>query len=359
MGWSYSDWFDIQTTLTLAAILAATAVVVFFDYLRRQRRKPQPQPVLVSKSATARQPIKFFEPEAVTYAPPPPRRLAAEPAIVERRLEKTIEKPIEPLVGVATPSRPPVEPRIERETVTVQVTPPSPSASSDGAANQLSTYTLPPFTIDAALWERLISSQPKRNLITSVDFEPKDVEPAPAPRPIETPPATRSARTIEATYRMIRDDASTHLPIGMIQPALLEKWLESEQRFTGLVVSIGVNEGDSSMWHTRGLMQSLANYIAGLLKARDYACRTSYDEFLMVCPGEQGAQSQRRLNHISERLWDYQLRGMGPCSILFSWGGVQVQDQPLAEAVASATERMRETKRTSHVKSAPAHRTAV
>ena len=66
----------------------------------------------------------------------------------------------------------------------------------------------------------------------------------------------------------------------------------------------------------------------------------------MVCPGEQGAQSQRRLNHISERLWDYQLRGIGACSILFSWGGVQVQDQPLAEAIASATERMRETKRT-------------
>ena len=66
---------------------------------------------------------------------------------------------------------------------------------------------------------------------------------------------------------------------------------------------------------------------------------------MMVCPGEQGANSQRRLNHISERLWNYELRGIGACSILFSWGGVEVQDQPLAEAIASATERMRETKR--------------
>jgi len=357
MGSYYMDLFDIQTTLTLAAILTATAVVVFFDYLRRQRRKPQR--VHVSKSATPRQQIRIFEPEPVTYAPPRPRRLAAEPAILERPLEKAIEKQaekaIETLVAFATPSRPPVEPRMERETLTVQVTPPSPPASSDGGSNQLSTIILPPFTIDAALWERLISSQPKRNLIASADFEPlRDVEPA---------PVTRTARTIDATYRMIRDDApdaaSTHLPIGMIQPALLEKWLESEQRFTGLVVSIGVNEGDSSMWHSRGLMQSLATYIAGLLKARDYACRTSYDEFLIVCPGEQGPQSQRRLNHISERLWDYQLRGMGASSILFSWGGVQVQDQPLAEAVASAADRMRETKRTSQMKSAPAHRPAV
>ena len=66
---------------------------------------------------------------------------------------------------------------------------------------------------------------------------------------------------------------------------------------------------------------------------------------MMVCPGEQGANSQRRLNHISERLWNYELRAIGACSILFSWGGVEVQDQPLAEAIASATERMRETKR--------------
>jgi hypothetical protein len=44
-------------------------------------------------------------------------------------------------------------------------------------------------------------------------------------------------------------------------------------------------------------------------------------------------------------LWDYQLRGIGTCSILFSWGGVEVQEQPLAEAVASAVDRMRQTKR--------------
>ena len=113
MDWSYSDWFDIQTTLTLAAILTATAVVVFFDYLRRQRRKPQPQRVHDSKSATPHQPIKIFEPEPVTYAPPPPRRLAAEPAIMERRLETSLE----PLVAVATPSRPPVEPRIENNSL--------------------------------------------------------------------------------------------------------------------------------------------------------------------------------------------------------------------------------------------------
>lgn len=140
-------------------------------------------------------------------------------------------------------------------------------------------------------------------------------------------------------------DLPDNQPRGMIQKAALDRWLERELRFSGLVVSIGVNDGDSSMWHTPGLMHSIGNYIAGLLRARDYFCRTGYDEFVIVCPGELGAQSQRRLNHISERLWDYQLRGVGACSVLFSWGGVQVIDHPLAGAVASATERMRETKR--------------
>ena len=71
-------------------------------------------------------------------------------------------------------------------------------------------------------------------------------------------------------------------------------------------------------------------------------------------------QPQRIKNHISERLWDYQLRGIGASSILFSWGGVQVKDQPLSEAVASAVDRMRQTKRVGSPSGlARLHRTAV
>ncbi len=143
----------------------------------------------------------------------------------------------------------------------------------------------------------------------------------------------------------------------MIQQPAFEEILQRQEPFTGLVVSIGINGGDSGMWHSQGLMQSVGTHISSLLREADFSCRTSYDEFVMVCQGEQGAQSQRRLNYISERLWDYQLRGIGACSILFSWGGVEIQDRPLAEAVASATERMRETKRSG--KSSTAHRKAV
>lgn len=375
------DLFDLQTTLTVAVILTATAVVVLLDYMRRHRQR-QPERIKVSKAArpirsTTNRSTTIFNPAPADYSPP--RKLPAEPPAAPTPAPATAprqpaqlraELSPEPVVPIATLSRPPIERRIERETVTVEMAPPSPPAPSGSSAastpsTSLQTFTLPEFTIDAALWERLIASQPqgqlKGKLLASADVDPQPVDQPPSP--------SRVLDTIEASYKMIQEKPRHLLadneaqpqgqpqPLGMIQQPTLEKWLETEQRFTGLVVSISINDSDSGMWHTRGLMQSVGDYIAGLLRAKDYYCRTGYDEFLIVCPGELGAQAQRRLNHISERLWDYQLRGIGACSILFSWGGIPVENQPLADAVASATERMRETKRSA--KSAFTHRQAV
>ncbi|MGA2882171.1 MAG: hypothetical protein ABSG13_24735 [Bryobacteraceae bacterium] len=319
------DFTDLQMTLTVVLVLTAAAVAVFVDQRRKQRPQQQPQRVKSHSHSVARpRPIRLFDTALLEYAPA--KKLAAE-------------RPLEPLVGTTTPSRPPVQMRV-RETVTVQMAPPSPPAPSSSTEFQHPGVTLPPFTIDALLWERLISSQPKQHLLEPTEGRPD---------------------TIEASCHLIRDDhadtAPSRQPRGMIQQPALDEMLKTEEPFTGLVVSIGINDSDSSMWHSQGLMQSVGNYIASLLREKDISCRTAYDEFVMVCRGEEGAHSQRRLNHISERLWDYQLRGIGTCSILFSWGGVQVQGQPLAEALASATERMRETKRSG--KSAHAQRQAV
>jgi hypothetical protein len=189
--------------------------------------------------------------------------------------------------------------------------------------------TLPPVTIDAPLWERLLASH-------------------------EASPS--SANIVEAACHMIREeDLAVHQhahPRGIVQEHEFQQLLETNQPFTGLVVSVGVNESGASKGHTQDLVESVGSYIATLLEENDIVCRHGCDEFIIVCPGERGAPSQRRLNHISERLWDYQLRGLGACSILFTWGGVQVRNQSLADAVASATDRMRETKRTGNSASA-------
>jgi hypothetical protein len=311
-----------QMALTLVVVLTGAVALAWFDYLRKHR---QPQRIKLVKTTPPQRSSKIFDASPLDCAPA--KRLAAE-------------RPLQPLVAVATSSRPRVtssrprvESRIERETVTVQMTSPSPATSSSPAESPLQAVNLPAFTIDAVLWERLISSLPKQNLLSSSAGESKPIATTPAP-------VNPSGR--------------------LMQLAEFEDLLKSEAPFTGLVVSISINDSDSSMWHGRGLMQSVSNYIAGLLRENELACRTSYDEFVIVCRGEEGAQSQRRLNHISERLWDYQLRGIGSCSILFSWGGVQVQDRPLAEAIASATERMRETKRGGHsAKSSQVQRQAV
>jgi GGDEF domain-containing protein len=329
-------------------VLTAALVVVWFDYLRKQRQQ-NPQRIKVGKGSPSQRYSRLFDASPLDNAPA--KKLAAE-------------RPLEPLVAVATASRPPVQSRMERETVTVEMASPSPSTSFNATENPAGV--LPAFTIDAELWDRMISSRPTQPMLSSalpsVGVYAMD-EPEPI-RKTSAPPTLGSANTVNATYQMIQEDAGDAVPTGnpggVIQQPALEQLMQSQEPFTGLVVSIGINDTDSSMWHSRGLMQSVGNYIASLLRQNDFCCRTAYDEFVMVCVGEQGPQSQRRLNHISERLWDYQLRGIGACSILFSWGGVQIQDQPLAEGIASATERMRETKRSGqNSKSALAHRQAV
>jgi hypothetical protein len=343
------EFTDVQVLLAVMVILTAVALVAFLEYRKKQRGQ-QLQRVKTRNAVRPRRSTALFEGGSVAYAPA--RKLAAE---------RPPERQPEPAVATPTISKPPTPQVVERETVTIQMTAPP----ADGAAESpmavslpavtLPAFTLPAFTIDAELWERLVANTPKHALLTSGGDETTPEPARERPVPIDVAPGA-----LDATYQVIQSDPQTAWPKGMIQQASFQKLLDGGELFSGLVVSIGVNEGDSSMWHSHGLMQSVGNCIAGFLKEKDFSCRTAYDEFIVVCGGEHGAESQRRLNHISERLWDYQLRGINTCSILFSWGGVEVQDQPLVEAVASAVDRMRQTKRAGSPSGlAGAHRKAV
>lgn len=130
------------------------------------------------------------------------------------------------------------------------------------------------------------------------------------------------------------------LPVGMCDRATLQSLLEVDPPFTGLVVLVGI--ANSRTPHHEHPAQP---FIEGLLGPSDLACRNTDNEFLIICPGLRGAVAQRRLNEISERLWNFQLRGQGSFSVLFSWGGIGVENEPLSAVIASATERMQQTKR--------------
>lgn len=130
------------------------------------------------------------------------------------------------------------------------------------------------------------------------------------------------------------------LPGGFHDGFVLKKLVQSHQPVSGLVVSIGVNASNKT-----ALPESIHELVQSLIGPHDFAAQSSDDEFLLIYPEEHGASAQRRLSRIAQQLWDFQLRSLGSFQILFSWGGVEVRSESIEEAIASASERMQQTKR--------------
>ena len=132
------------------------------------------------------------------------------------------------------------------------------------------------------------------------------------------------------------------VPAGFHDGYILSRLVQSRQPVSGLVVSIGVNtprDADGSM------PEPIRKLVESLIGPGDFACQSSSEEFLLIYPNERGASAQRRLSQIAQQLWDFQLRSLGSVSILFSWGGLEVSSESIDEAIASANERMHETRR--------------
>ncbi len=154
-------------------------------------------------------------------------------------------------------------------------------------------------------------------------------------------PAVKKGRdwnALLAARRVAAPAAGATLPAGFHDGYVLTRLVQNRQPVSGLVVSIGVTTGSVVPDNVRSMVQSL-------IGPADFAAQSSPEEFLLIYPGESGASAQRRLSEIAQRLWDFQLRSAGSFSILFSWGGVEVRSESLDEAIASATERMEETRR--------------
>jgi hypothetical protein len=137
---------------------------------------------------------------------------------------------------------------------------------------------------------------------------------------------------------LVHQASAPSLPAGFHEGFVLTSLVQSRQPISGLVVSIGVKASGS-------LPQSVHQLVQSLIGPNDFAAQSSDDEFLLIYPQERGASAQRRLSQIAQQLWDFQLRSLGSFQILFSWGGVEVRSESIEEAIASASERMQETKR--------------
>jgi hypothetical protein len=149
--------------------------------------------------------------------------------------------------------------------------------------------------------------------------------------------ATDSTKSAEA--------ASAAIPPGFQDGFVLRQLVEQHQPVSGLVVSIGVSAQDVEATPESEAAEAVRKLVESLLGPDDFAAQSGEEEYLLICPGERGAAAQRRLSEIAQQLWDFQLRCMGKYSVLFSWGGVEVRSESITEAIASATERMQETRR--------------
>ena len=143
------------------------------------------------------------------------------------------------------------------------------------------------------------------------------------------------------------------LPKGFVDRATFDALAAQPLPFTGLVVSIGINEyetmsqaqGQAAVDKLVADVEKLAgSLISSLTGVEHFACRSANDEFVLAFANESGPAAQRRLSSLSERLWDFQLRSLGNYSVVFSWGATEAYGEPFAEAIASASERMRETR---------------
>ncbi len=138
---------------------------------------------------------------------------------------------------------------------------------------------------------------------------------------------------------------SLSLPGGMHDRQVLNQLLESKKSVTGVIIYAGINDyakatADKSKAQVDEMVQQAVKLISGIVREKDFAARVEDDKWVMIFPGELGNAAQRRIDSVAEKFWDYQLRNLGQNLLTFSTGAVQVEREPLNEALANAQERM-------------------
>lgn len=214
-------------------------------------------------------------------------------------------------------------------------------------------------------WNAAVQRWPIRTAVIRTPIKPVETQPPPAPEPAPEPvvepesvastqpEAVKPEPAVEVAAPKPEPPvvSANPLPPVMHDHSVLAKHMASSESFSGVVVSIGINEYAAQLEQAGpeamgALMAAVETMIAGLLRAGvDFGCRSGDDEFLLIYANEKGAEAQRRLAAISERLWNFQLRSSSNTAVLFCWGAVEVQGESLADSVASASERMHQTKR--------------
>jgi len=321
----------IEAPASVPALEAASAVV-----MAAPEAQPEVEPVAIAEPVVVEPVVEetvIAAPTAETGAETAPAaekeelRLIIRRALAKRNQQTLNAQPIQEAAAIAPPAPASVVavPVVQEEVV------PEPASEIP----EIVTAPVP------------VAEQTPRKLNLFLSTRKIDAPVAPA-APLSdasvTPTAPPRFEVIEGSGNSGHSQEVT-LPAGMHDQVVLERALSTGKPFTGLAISVGVNDVEGRSSRNGDLMQSVSYFVRGLLEETEFACRANEDEFLILCPGLEGGAAQSRLNRVAEQLWDYQLRGVSTWSILFSWGGADVHLMRLSEAIALANEQMYQTRR--------------
>lgn len=372
---------ELQIFVSLAAILGVALVALVCDFLKghnerlreqnielrtrreEQERNPAPRPLeTVELLKTLIEAVKDTRAPAAAPAPPP-----ARPRYEPARPEPAADLPATTRVKAPKPrgDTPAGYGAVRRPAPILEQNLPEwiRREKEERAARILAvTAAQPPEAppTDDPGWDfrtllDRLGPPPEAARLPGADLDHLDIEPS-APVTATAPPGaqapvTTPAPPVDAGEQAVNGKplASPVLPAGLQDRGTLAQLMRANPRVAGVILAIGLEEagrpGEEAAPGSSALTEPLEGLIASLLGANDFACRSSDEEFIVVCQNESGAAAQRRLNAISEKLWDFQLRSLTHRSVLISWGAVEVLDEPFADAVASASERMHQTRR--------------
>ncbi|HEY1759674.1 MAG TPA: hypothetical protein VGG72_30150 [Bryobacteraceae bacterium] len=371
--------YQMQIVLSVIIILGAAVVALVCDFLKGNNERLRE--LTIELKVRREEETKRFQ-MLVPQVPAMASATAAAPvAAIAATIEKSAkaENKEEPIAAKRSLAAPVNKPPVKREKRSMSpellaaiqrgerlAAAPKPDTMPDRVSADVSAIEQSPAVQHEPVVKAPIAEVVKTEAVEFAKAEvAKQAEAAqPAPAPAITAKSTGAARDWGSLLSSRRQPAEVNrpqavvaataspapkslaaepsLPAGFQDGFVLSRLVATRQPVSGLVVSIGAGASPDA---SRPLLTDLRGLIQSLIGPNDFAAESGPDEFLLIYPGERGAAAQRRLSQIAEQLWDFQLRSMGSLSILFSWGGVEVRSETIDEAIASATERMQETRR--------------
>jgi diguanylate cyclase (GGDEF)-like protein len=138
---------------------------------------------------------------------------------------------------------------------------------------------------------------------------------------------------------------------GLLNRSALDRWIEQEQDFAGLVVVCDMDDFkrlNDDFGHLVGdeILHGVGKLVRNSIRERDLAFRWGGDEFVIFFRTQDHSLVESRMRMIEDRLTHFQIREHGPIAVRFSWGMTGADgNKALRDALAEGDRMMYEQKR--------------